>query len=48
MLPSLLLSFHKHLTTKAFAEPLLVIIDEEDDIDIEELQVRQGTFNKEN
>jgi len=46
LLPSLLLSFERYLTTKAFAEPLLVIIDEEDDIDLEELQVRHGTFNK--
>ena len=41
LLPSLLLSLERSLTTKAFSEPLLEIIDEEDDIELEELQVRR-------
>jgi len=42
VLPSLLLSFERWLTTKAFSEPFLVIIDEEEDIELEELEVRRG------
>lgn len=42
LLPSLLLSFERWLTTKAFSEPFLVIIDEEEDIELEELEVRKG------
>ncbi len=41
LLPSLLLSFEKYVTTKAFSEPYLEIIDEEEDIELEELQVMQ-------
>ena len=41
LLPSLLLSFEKYITTKAFKEPLMVLIDEEEDIELEELQVRK-------
>ncbi len=37
LLPALLLSFERHLTTKAFAEPLLSIFNEEDDINLDEL-----------
>lgn len=48
LLPSLLLSFNRWLTTKAFSEPLLEIIDEEDELDLEELQVRPGFYNREN
>lgn len=41
LLPSLLLSFDKWLTTKAFKkEMLLVIIDEDDDIDLEGLEIK--------
>lgn len=41
LLPSLLLSLDKALTTKAFKkEPLIEILDEEEDIDIEELEVK--------
>lgn len=41
LLPSLLLSLDKALTTKAFKrEPLIEIIDEEEDIDLNELEVR--------
>jgi uncharacterized protein len=42
LLPSLLLSFQKYITTKAFSEPFMEIIDEEEDIELEELQVRRG------
>lgn len=42
LLPSLLLSFERWLTTQAFSEPFLEIIDEEEDIELEELQVRKG------
>ncbi|MCB0400639.1 MAG: MMPL family transporter [Flavobacteriales bacterium] len=41
LLPSLLLSLDKALTTKAFKkEALIEIIDEEEDIDLEELEVK--------
>lgn len=41
LLPSLLLSLAKSITTKAFdKEPLLEILDEEEDIDLEELVVK--------
>ncbi|MCC6938226.1 MAG: MMPL family transporter [Flavobacteriales bacterium] len=39
ILPSLLLSFEKTATTKAFDEPLLDILDEESDIDLDELKL---------
>jgi predicted RND superfamily exporter protein len=39
LLPSLLLSFNQFVTTKTFQEPLLHIIDEEEDIDLESLRV---------
>jgi len=39
VLPSLLVSFNKSLMTKAFQEPLLDILDEEEDIDLMELKV---------
>ena len=37
LLPSLLMSLERSITTKAFAEPLLSIFDEEEDIDLDEL-----------
>lgn len=41
LLPSLLLSFDKWLTTKAFKkEMLIVIIDEDDDIDLDGLEIK--------
>ena len=41
LLPSLLLSLDKSLTTKAFKrEPLIEILDEEEDIDLDELEVK--------
>ncbi|MCK4663316.1 MAG: MMPL family transporter [Bacteroidales bacterium] len=39
LLPSLLLSLEKAMTTKAFKEPLLQIFEEEEDIDINELRL---------
>jgi len=41
ILPSLLLSFEKVITTKSFEEPLLEILDEEDDINVEELRIEK-------
>lgn len=42
LLPSLLLSLDKSLTTKAFKkEPLIQIYDEEEDIDLNELEVKK-------
>ncbi len=41
LLPSLLLSLDKSLTTKAFKkEPLIEMLDEEEDIDLDELEVK--------
>ena len=41
LLPSLLLSLDKALTTKAFKkEPLIEILDEEEDVDLNELEVK--------
>jgi hydrophobe/amphiphile efflux-3 (HAE3) family protein len=39
ILPSLLLTMDKQITTKAFKEPLLEIFDEEDDIELEHLEI---------
>lgn len=39
LLPSLLMSLERYITTLAFKEPLMEIIDEEEDIDLHELQV---------
>lgn len=39
VLPGLLLTFHRNLITRAFQEPLLVILDEEEDINLDELKV---------
>lgn len=41
VLPSLLLSLDRVLTTKAFREPLLELIDEEEDIELDELEVQK-------
>ena len=41
VLPSLLISFNKALMTKAFQEPLLEIMDEEQDIDLGELRMEK-------
>jgi uncharacterized protein len=42
LLPSLLLSFEQFVTTKAFQEPMMHIIDEEEDIELEELRIEYG------
>ena len=39
ILPSLLLSLEKRITTKAFKEPLLSIFDEEEDIELDDLKI---------
>ena len=39
ILPSLLLTMDKYITTKTFKEPLLEIFDEEDDIELEHLEI---------
>lgn len=39
VLPSLLLSFNRRLLSKAFREPLLEILDEEEDIELTELKL---------
>jgi hypothetical protein len=41
VLPSLLLSLHRRITTKAFKEPLLEIFDEEEDIELNELEIEE-------
>jgi predicted RND superfamily exporter protein len=40
LLPSLLLSLNKLVTTKAFKEPYLEIYDEEHELDLSELEVK--------
>jgi predicted RND superfamily exporter protein len=46
LLPSLLLSFQQFVTTKTFQEPLMQIIDEEEDIDLEALRIDYGNKEK--
>ena len=41
LLPSLLLSLDKYITTRSFREPLLEILDEEEDIELDELEIEQ-------
>ena len=41
ILPSLILTLDKRITTKRFKEPLLEIFDEEEDIDLNELEIEQ-------
>ncbi len=43
LLPSLLLTLDKRLTTKAFQEPYLEICDEEDDIELDHLEIESDT-----
>ena len=45
ILPSLILSLNRRITTKAFREPLLDIFDEEIDIELEELEI-EGTDSR--
>jgi predicted RND superfamily exporter protein len=47
LLPSLLLSLDKRITTKAFKEPFLEIFDEEDDIELDYLEIESDTQNTE-
>ncbi|MBU2650071.1 MAG: MMPL family transporter, partial [Bacteroidetes bacterium] len=42
ILPSLLLTMDKYITTKTFKEPLLEIFDEEEDIELKELEIEKG------
>ncbi len=42
LLPTLLLTLDNRFTQKIMHEPLFVIFDEEDDIDVEELQIKKG------
>ena len=39
LLPSLLLTLEKLITTKSFKEPLLSVFDEDEDIDLDELEI---------
>ncbi len=49
ILPSLILSLEKILTTKAFKEPYLEIFDEEEDIELDNLEVKtEPTENPDN
>jgi len=41
ILPSLLLTLDKRITTKTFKEPLLEIFDEEEDIELDDLEIEQ-------
>jgi predicted RND superfamily exporter protein len=43
VLPSLLLSLEKFVTTQAFKEPFIEILDEEEDIDLSDLRVDKTT-----
>ena len=42
VLPSLVLSLNKRIMSKAFDEPLLVIMDEEEDIDLDSLRMEDN------
>lgn len=42
LLPSLLMSFQRSLVTQSFKEPLLEIVDEEEDIELDSLEVRKN------
>ena len=39
LLPAILLSLEKRITTKAFEEPLLSIFNEEEDLELDELEI---------
>ena len=41
VLPSLILTLNRRVTTKSFKEPLLEILDEEEDIDLDELEIEE-------
>ena len=46
ILPSLLLSFQKTMTTKSFQEPLLDVFDEDQDIDLDELKLEDNSSKR--
>lgn len=48
LLPSLLLTLQKRITTRTFQEPLIDILDEEEDIDLDELVVRKEEESENN
>jgi len=41
VLPSLLLTLDRRITTKAFREPLIEILDEEEDIELDDLEIKE-------
>jgi len=41
VLPSLILTLDKRVTTRSFKEPLLEILDEEEDIDLDDLEIEE-------
>lgn len=45
LLPSLLMSFNKRLVTKSFQEPLLQIVEEEEDIELSDLEIRDDSVD---
>lgn len=45
VLPSLLLSLERRLTTKSFEEPYFDVYDEETDLDLDDLQVKENNPN---
>ena len=47
VLPSLLLTLHRRITTRTFMEPLLDIFDEELDIELEELEIEEIIITEE-
>jgi predicted RND superfamily exporter protein len=42
LLPSLLLTLDKRITTKAFKEPFLEIMDEEDDVEVNYIELEEN------
>jgi hypothetical protein len=47
ILPALLLSFQKRITTKSFQEPFFQTLDEEDDLHYDDWSVRKIELEKE-
>ena len=47
LLPSLILSLDKWVTTKAFEESLIELVDEEEDIDLEGLEIESQSDKNE-
>ncbi len=43
LLPTLLLTLERYITTRSFKEPMIHILDEEEDIDLDELELEQKT-----